>query len=205
MWTVLGLSLVPVLLAALPLRAVAQQSRWGLSADVALNRFWGASHSVGSVSPIDNAPARPYRPTAVGIRIDRELSGARIALGLRYAGAGLGVEGADLSVVAKGAFDWFEIAPELGIKLASVQGNSIYLFGGPVADLWKPRDTPSRTRIGGRAGLELNVPFSPRVSALVRASAAVTGSVFEADEVPLGYERRAMSRGSVGLGLRVGL
>jgi hypothetical protein len=141
----------------------------------------------------------------VGIRIDRQFGGARCALGLRYAGAGLGIEGTDLSVVAKGAFDWFEIAPELAIQLASMRGNSLYAFGGPVLDIWVPRDTPARTRVGGRAGMELAVPFGARVSALVRASAAVTGSVFEANEVPLGYERRAMSRGSVALGFRLAL
>lgn len=206
MWKTAGLSLMALVsLTLLPVAAVAQHGRWGLSADVALTRFWGGSHPVGSATPADATPARPYRPTSVGIRLDRELGGARVAVGLRYAGAGLGIEGSDLSVVAKGVFDWVEVAPELGVRIASAQGNSVFVFGGPVVDLWKPRDTTTRTRLGGRAGLELNVPFSSRVSALVRASAAVTGSIFEPDEVPPGFERGAMSRCSVGLGLRLGL
>jgi hypothetical protein len=125
-------------------------------------------------------------------------------VGVRYGGVGLGIEGPDFSAVAKGTFDWIEIAPEIGFKIASLRRNSLHLFGGPVADIWHPRDTPSRTRLGGRAGLELGIPVGTRISALVRASAAMTGSVFESDEVVSGYERRTMPRATLGLGVRVG-
>jgi hypothetical protein len=187
----------------LPAKAGAQAGGWGITADVSLSRFWGASRGA---STADGGPARPYRPTGFGIRLDRRL-GARVraGIGLQYAGAGLGIEGSDLTVIGKGAFDWVEIAPELAIQVARLGANSVRAVGGPVVDLWMPRDDTRRTRLGGRLGLELDVPFGRRVSGVARLTGALTPSIFDEDEILIGYERRAMTRAAVGVGLRVRL
>ncbi|HEX5386750.1 MAG TPA: hypothetical protein VFW66_08635 [Gemmatimonadales bacterium] len=180
----------------------AQEHRWGISTDFGITRFWGAARDV---STSDGAVSHPYRPTTFALRLDRSFGRVVAAFGVQYAQSGLAVEASDLSVVGKGAFKWVQLAPEAAYRLTMLGGNSLYVFGGPVLDIWNPGNGEGRTRAGGRAGLELRVPFGRSIAGLVRAAGAVTGSVFEDGELPAGFESTTMSRAGVSLGFRVGL
>jgi hypothetical protein len=187
---------------ALPSRAGGQARPWGIGFDAGLTRFWGASEPV---PPNVTPGARPYRPTTFAIRADRALGRARVGLTVSYAGSGLGVEDQDLAIIAKGGLTWVQLAPELAYRLATLGPvTELRLFGGPVTDIWNVDGDDTRTRIGGRAGLELLVPLGGPVAATMRAHGGVSGSLFREADVPSGYRTRTMPNAGFALGLKLG-
>lgn len=200
----IGASTVGLLLLALalPSRAGGQTKPWGIGFDAGLTRFWGASEPV---PPNVTPGARPYRPTTFAIRADRVLGRSRVGLTVSYAGSGLGVESQDLAIIAKGGLTWVQLAPELAYRLATLGPvTELRLFGGPVADLWNVDGDDTRTRIGGRAGLELLVPLGGPLAATMRAHGGLSGSLFREADVPSGYRTKMMPNAGFALGFRFG-
>lgn len=200
----IGASTVGLLLLALalPSRAGGQTKPWGIGFDAGLTRFWGASEPV---PPNVTPGARPYRPTTFAIRADRVLGRSRVGLTVSYAGSGLGVESQDLAIIAKGGLKWVQLAPELAYRLATLGPvTELRLFGGPVADLWNVDGDDTRTRIGGRAGLELLVPLGGPLAATMRAHGGLSGSLFREADVPSGYRTKTMPNAGFALGFRFG-
>lgn len=200
----IGASTVGLLLLALalPSRAGGQTKPWGIGFDAGLTRFWGASEPV---PPNVTPGARPYRPTTFAIRADRVLGRSRVGLTVSYAGSGLGVESQDLAIIAKGGLKWVQLAPELAYRLATLGPvTELRLFGGPVADLWNVDGDDTRTRIGGRAGLELLVPLGRPLAATMRAHGGLSGSLFREADVPSGYRTKTMPNAGFALGFRFG-
>lgn len=200
----IGASTVGLLLLALALPSPAggQTKPWGLGFDAGLTRFWGASEPV---PPNVTPGARPYRPTTFAIRADRVLGRSRVGLTVSYAGSGLGVENQDLAIIAKGGLTWVQLAPELAYRLATLGPvTELRLFGGPVADLWNVDGNDTRTRIGGRAGLELLVPLGGPLAATMRAHGGLSGSLFREADVPSGYRTKTMPNAGFALGFRFG-
>lgn len=200
----IGASTVGLLLLALalPSRAGGQTKSWGIGFDAGLTRFWGASEPV---SPNVAPGARPYRPTTFALRADRVLGRSRVGLTLSYAGSGLGVEDQDLAIIAKGGLKWVQLAPEVAYRLATLGPvTELRLFGGPVADIWNVDGDDTRTRIGGRAGLELLVPLGGPVAATMRAHGGLSGSLFRETDVPSGYRTKTMPNAGFALGFRFG-
>ena len=198
----IGASTVGLLLLALalPSRAGGQTKPWGIGFDAGLTRFWGASEPV---PPNVTPGARPYRPTTFAIRVDRVLGRSRIGLTVSYAGSGLGVENQDLAIIAKGGLTWVQLAPELAYRVATLGPvTELRLFGGPVADLWNVDGDDTRTRIGGRAGLELLVPLGGPLAATMRAHGGLSGSLFREADVPSGYRTKTMPNAGFALGFR---
>src|SRR5512146_1639857 len=190
----IGASTVGLLLLALalPSRAGGQTKPWGIGFDAGLTRFWGASEPV---PPNVTPGARPYRPTTFAIRADRVLGRSRVGLTVSYAGSGLGVESQDLAIIAKGGLTWVQLAPERAYRLPTL---------GPVADLWNVDGDDTRTRIGGRAGLELLVPLGGPLAATMRAHGGLSGSLFREADVPSGYRTKTMPNAGFALGFRFG-
>ncbi|HEY6947967.1 MAG TPA: hypothetical protein VI297_04040 [Gemmatimonadales bacterium] len=200
----IGASTVGLLLLAfaLPSRAAGQTKPWGIGVDAGLTRFWGASEPV---PPNVTPGARPYRPTTFAIRADRVLGRGRVGLTVSYAGSGLGVEDQDLAIISKGGLTWVQLAPELAYRLATLGPvTELRVFGGPVADLWNVDGDDTRTRIGGRAGLELLVPLGGPVAATMRAHGGLSGSLFREADVPTGYRTKTMPNAGFALGFRFG-
>ncbi len=200
----IGASTVGLLLLALalPSRAGGQTKPWGIGFDAGLTRFWGASEPV---PPNVTPGARPYRPTTFAIRADRVLGRSRVGLTVSYAGSGLGVESQDLAIIAKGGLTWVQLAPELAYRLATLGPvTELRLVGGPVADLWNVDGDDTRTRIGGRAGLELLVPLGGPLAATMRAHGGLSGSLFREADVPSGYRTKTMPNAGFALGFRFG-
>ena len=200
----IGASTVGLLLLALalPSRAGGQTKPWGIGFDAGLTRFWGASEPV---PPNVTPGARPYRPTTFAIRADRVLGRSRVGLTVSYAGSGLGVESQDLAIIAKGGLTWVQLAPELAYRLTTLGPvTELRLFGGPVADLWNVDGDDTRTRIGGRAGLELLVPLGGPLAATMRAHGGLSGSLFREADVPSGSRTKTMPNAGFALGFRFG-
>jgi hypothetical protein len=115
------------------------------------------------------------------------------------------VEDQDLAIIAKGGLTWVQLAPELAYRLATLGPvTELRLFGGPVTDIWNVDGDDTRTRIGGRAGLELLVPLGGPVAATMRAHGGVSGSLFREADVPSGYRTRTMPNAGFALGLKLG-
>lgn len=200
------LSLIVFLAAAWPApaaaAAAAQESNWGVGVEVGLTRFWGGSRSTDSAA----LSGRPYRPTTVGLRIDRRMGEARIALGLQYASSGFAIEAADAAYVSKGSFTWLEATPEIDLRLGTIGPIAeLRLFGGPKFDVWTVAGESARVRLGGQAGLAVELPLGRRVSSTLRLRGGLGGSVFDPDEVPPNFERRVMPQVGLTFGLRWGL
>jgi hypothetical protein len=180
----------------------AQERKWGLGIELGLTRFWGASRSV---TDDDNPGLKPYRPTSVTARIDREVGHVRLALATLYAKSGVAIDGSKAAVVAKGQLSWIQVGPEISFHLTRLGAAAIRLFGGPTVDVWNPVESDSRTKIGGQAGAELQTPFGSSVAGVVRIRTSLTGSLFKQGELPEGYEVRSMPTAGISLGLRVGV
>lgn len=190
------------LAAALPPRAAGQTRSWGIGVDAGLTRFWGASEPV---PPNVTPGARPYRPTTIALRADRLLGRGRVGLAVSYAASGLGVEDQDLAVIAKGGLTWIQLAPEVAYRIATLGPmTELRAFGGPVADIWRVDGDDTRTRFGGRAGLELLAPLGGPVAATVRAHGGMSGSLFREVDVPSGFRTKTMPNAGFALGLRLG-
>jgi hypothetical protein len=200
----LGLKvLVLSLLLASPVTdLLAQGSPWGIGLEVGLTRFWGGSEPV---APNDAPGLKPYRPTTVGLRIDRSFRRYRLGLGVQYAASAIGQDGREVAILLKGQMTWVQVTPEIAYQLA-VLGPLAELraFAGPVFDLWLPSGDDSRVRAGARGGLELLVPLGSGLAGMLRAHGGVTGSLFNDTEVPSEFQTGAMPNAGLALGLRLG-
>ncbi len=196
---------VPFLLfVGLPVAGLAGQTRtWGLGFDVGLTRFWGGSEPI---APNEAPGFKPYRPTAFSVRLDRRFGRGSLALGALYAQSGLGSENDELAIVAKGGLTWVQLMPEAAYRLGTLGSvNEVRLFAGPVFDFWTPQDEDGRIRIGGRAGLELLIPFGGGFAGAIRAHAGLSGSLFKDSEVPADFRTKWMPNAGIALGFRLGL
>jgi hypothetical protein len=191
-----------VLIALAPGALDAQQS-WGLGFEVGIERFWGGS---GPLVGSDDLALRPYRPTHVGLRVDRTAGSLRVALGVRYAESAIGGEYEGGATIFTDGFTSIEIAPEAAVPLARLgRGAVLRLFGGPVVRFWVPPDDGARTRFGARGGLELEAPLGVRFSAMTRIHGGIARSALDDGDVPPGYQVRPMPSTGVALGIRAGL
>jgi hypothetical protein len=128
-----------------------------------------------------------------------------VAVTLLHAKTGLAAEGPSVAVVQYDVGTLWEIALETSIRVASLgRGAEIRVDGGPAIDLWD-FDGERRNRWGGRAGVSLEWPLARVLSGYARVGGVLTGSVFDAADVPDGIERVATRRVAVAIGLRYGL
>jgi hypothetical protein len=179
------------------------QSAWSLSADAGIVRYWGAS---GPLAGSEDIAVRPHRPTVVGIRLERTLGAARAAIALRLAEVAIAGEFEGGAAIVDDGFILIEIAPEGSVRLLHFgTGAAVRVFAGPTVSLWALSDEPTRTRIGARAGLELDSRLTTRLSAVTRLFGGISPSAFSEEEIPPGYEVRSMPSAGVSVGLRVGL
>jgi hypothetical protein len=190
------------LLMTLP-HALAAQHAWGVAVEVGIERFWGAS---GPLAGSDELALRPYRPTHVGIRLDRDIGVVRVAVGGRYAESAVAGEYEGGATVFSEGFTLIELAPEAAVAVLRFGiGGALRLFAGPLLRFWMPPEESARIRMGARGGLELDASLGDRVSAITRVHAGVAGSALDEADVPPGYEVRSMPSAGVSLGVRIDL
>jgi hypothetical protein len=173
-------------------------AQWSIGVEVGSDRFWGSS--IETADP--HRSFRPYRPTSLGLALERRGGRLAVALRLRYAGASLALEGQDAAVVVKGIFSHYAAAPELVYRIATIgAANELRLHAGPVFELWTVEGEDSQFRAGGQVAVSLRIPFGGRFAGSLTAGGAVTGSPLSEGQLLEGYERRALWRRSVAAGL----
>jgi len=174
-------------------------AQWSLAVEATASSYGGTSRDGGA----DPTAFRPHHPTSVGLRVDRRFGGMAVGVGAALAGSDLIAENSSVGAILKDALDLFEVAPEVALLLGRTgPGLGVRVHAGPLIDVWSPQGGDTRTRPGGQAGLSLEWPVTRRFAGSLRGAAALTGSLFKEGELPPGFERRAMWRRSVSLGLR---
>jgi hypothetical protein len=174
------------------------QGQWSVGVEVGSDRFWGSS--IETAEP--HRSFRPYRPTTLGVGLELRRQRLGAALHLRYAGAGLALEGQDAAVVLKGVFHQYQVSPELVYALSTLgSANDLRLHAGPVFELWSVDGEETQLRAGVQAAVSLRVPMGGRFAGSLTAGAAVTASPLSPSQLLDGYERRALWRRSVTAGL----
>jgi hypothetical protein len=175
------------------------EAQWSVGAELGADRFWGGSIE----NTVDERSFRPYRPTTVGARIQREGRGLGLGLRLGYFSAGMALEGKDGLSLANGVFTVYSLAPELRYELASVgMDNRLFLSAGPLLELWKALDEDSETRLGMHGALALHVPLEWKLEAIMSAGVAIISSPFAEDQLDTPFKRQALWRRSITAGLQ---
>lgn len=194
------LSLVILLFCAAPAPLTAQ---WHLTLSA------GAAGVRGhAFAPDDNdTPAlrpAPTRDMAVGIGRDR---GAwRVALRGRYTHADLVIAGATAGIITTDVLRATAVGIELGRRLAGARDAAqAHLLVGIARERWsfEGLDDEARSVTMVTAALEGEVPLYKRVRGVVRVEGGTGSSLFEADELPDGFDTRSGRRAALHLGLRL--
>lgn len=172
--------------------------QWAVTTEVGADRFWG-----GSIETTDERRSfRPYRPTTFGVGLERKAGRLGAGLRLRYASAGLALEGPDALVAAKGVFTVYSAAPEVIYRIATMgTGNQLLLHGGPLFEVWSVIDEDSQTRVGAQGAVSLNLPLGGRFAGSLTAGAALIPSPFGEGQLDPPFERRALWRRRFAVGL----
>ena len=180
-------------------------AQWSMGLDIGASHFTGASFDTSAGGGGAAASLRPQRPLVLALRLERAAARVRVGLGVLRARAGLVAENGTAAAVQKGFFTLLELAPEGSIRLAETgAGTELRLHAGPLVDFWTLEEGDNRTRAGAHAALSAGWPVAGRVTGSLRVAAALTGSVFDAGELPSQLARRAMWRRTVSVGLRYG-
>lgn len=179
--------------------ALPAQGSWGLATELGMAFFSSAAVDSGGRS------FHPDGRTTSCLRLERRFAAGRAGVGLAllYAPGGIALTSGDVTATQAGVLDLYGIAPELSWRLvATARGSSLVAHAGPVVEIWSVSGEGDRTRVGGRGALSLEWPITGRLSGQVRAGVTLTGSPFDAAELPAGFEPRALWRRSVALALR---
>jgi hypothetical protein len=124
-------------------------------------------------------------------------------LRVRYAQAGLSLEGEEAVLAVKGAFKMIGISPELSYQIATLgAGNLLIVHAGPVVEFWQPIDEDWRTQFGGHGAASLLIPLGQRLGLSLAGSLAVVSSPFHADELNNLYDIRPLWRRGFAAGMQ---
>jgi hypothetical protein len=166
-------------------------SQWRGSVEVGAERFWGGSFETTG----EHRAFRPYRPTTLGIGLERQGEQLSIELQVHYSEAALALEGSDAVVAVDGVFDIIGFAPELVYRLVRVGAvNQLRFHAGPLIEIWTVIDEETRVRAGAQATLSFDVPLGSRFGASILTGAALIASPFNQDELEASYELRTLWR-----------
>ncbi len=188
-------SIVLMILTASP---VLGQTSWGVSPEIGLARFTGHAHSITGAE----TSGHPSGASTWGVRLDRNASKVRFAVGLLYASMGVVFEDDQITAGIKHALTLFEITPEVSLTAIRLGQGQVRLHGAMVIDRWSPDGDAARTVLGGLGAVSLEAPLSGRIGMVVRFEAGFTGSLFDGNDLPPEFERRQGGRQRLGVGAR---
>ena len=176
----------------------AQARHWGVTIEASELRFHGTSADTSSEGA---GSFRPYRPTAVGLRVERG-GAVRLGLGVLYGSGPAALTGPDVTIAAEtDPLTLLELAPSISVHVTRIGSGSLRLAGGPVVDRWAWSVAPTRWRVGGEISAGLEAPLGAASGLVVRVGLARSASVLEEADLPATFARRASWRRSVALGL----
>lgn len=178
-------------------------AQWGVSLEARRVVFGGTS--VDTTSGNNRQSFRPSPVIAYGLRLDRRIGRADLALAMRVAAPGLVLEQAGTFAGVNGELSVLEIAPEALYRLVTTgTGARLHVYAGPIVGLWLLSGENLRFVPGAAAGLIGEFGLTRRLTVWLRGGGALTRSVFEPTELPPEFVRRATRRGEIALGLRYG-
>jgi hypothetical protein len=187
--------------AVLPHSLPAQQEGWQLTGGA--SQVWFG----GGVEDTTGAGLRfsPTSTVAWGLAIDYPVGRVRIGLGLSYLSAHLELAGSGVRIVSEVTdLRQFEITAVVATPLLRVgQGGAGFsLSAGPALDIWTVTGGDSRTRAGVVGAVLFAAPISRDWKLLASAAGSLSGSPFEASELPVEFEPSTLRTGRVGFGVQ---
>ena len=183
---------------ALALTAPPALAQWIAGVEVGANRYWGGSIELGG----EGRSFHPYRPTTLGIALERRGKSLGLALQAHYSQAGLGLEGEGAAAIVEGIFEVLSVSPELALRLTAIGPlTELRLHAGPLFEVWDIIDEETRLRVGAETALSLDIPLGGRFGGSLRAGVAVTPSPFTAGQLGSEFEPRALWSRRFALGL----
>jgi hypothetical protein len=197
MWRLSGLA---VWLVAAPSLA----AQWSVGVEVGMLGFGGSAFDTSAA--IDPATIRPSPGRAYGLRVQRRSGAFGIGLGVLYSSTGVGAEGRSIVVEEKGVLKLYEVAPEVLILVARPgAGGALCIHLGPLLDIWSLSGEKNRTRVAAQVAVSLDWPMIGRLTGTFQAGVGLGPSVWEEDELPDGYARRATWRRALSAGINLRL
>jgi hypothetical protein len=178
------------------------QEGLGLSLETGMVTFAGHAHSVG-ITP--ETGGHPSSGRTWGLQLDRTGRNVRFSVGVMIASTGVELENDDAAAEAKNVLGLLSIAPEISLLVFRPRQASIRFHGGLVFDRWSPEGDDARTSLGGLGAVSVEVPLSARIGMRLRWEGALTGSVFDEDDLPTDFERKTGIRQRWVVGARYGL
>lgn len=170
-------------------------------------RFGIADHSGhardGSDSDEPSFGPGVSRDGALAVGVDR---GAwRLAMVVRRETPDLVLVGNTSGIITRGALAAWHGGVELGRRIVGNRGVAeLHILAGVGATRWNfpGFDDPARNRLAGWLALDGGLPLTARLDGVLRLEAMSGSSLFEAADLPEGYESLSARRIELALGLR---
>jgi hypothetical protein len=201
-WGLLAVVMLAATVGVIP-TVLAQEPGWRLTGGATHAWFGGgATDTTGS-----GLSFGPTSSLAWSLGADHPVGRVRVGLQLSYFTASLQISGSGVRIVSENTdFSEVQLAALVSLPLLRVgaSGAGFTLALGPTVDFWSITDTDGRTRGGAIAALLFGAPIAPRWTLLALAAGTLSGSPFNASELPVEFEPSTLLGGRVGLGVRYG-
>jgi hypothetical protein len=179
----------------------AQERGWRVTAAAGQTWFSGGLLDTTSTD-IDYTLA----PTVTwAMSADHPLGRVRLGVGLSYLSTSIQASGPALMIVdptvdvRQWAISALVTVPLLHIGKG---GAGFSLAAGPALGFWSITGSADRTTIGGIAAVEFTAPITADWGLLASGGGSLSGSPFEASDLPVEFEPSTLWSGQVGLGVR---
>jgi hypothetical protein len=166
----------------------------------------GASGHAFAPEDSDAPELRPAPTRDLAIGIGRDHGAWRVAIRGRRTHADLVIAGATAGIITTDVLRATAVGIELGRRLAGARDAAqAHLLVGIARERWSfvGLEDEARSVTLLTAALEGEVPLYRRMRGVVRVEAGTGPSLFEADELPDGFETRSGRRTALHLGIRV--
>jgi hypothetical protein len=163
-----------------------------------------AAHARDHADP-EHPAFQPGVSRAFGVAIGFDRAAWRFALVARTEAPDLILGGVSSGLITPNALEAMHVGAEVGRRVAgSGSLPSLHILLGAGVTRWSFPDFEDqpRSRFTGSAALESGIPLGRHFDGVVRLEVAATGSLFDAEDLPEGYEARTGGRGALALGLR---
>lgn len=189
-----------LLLALVAVTAAPAAAQWDVGFEISTTHYRGSSR----VTTDTGGPTslRPANATALGVRLDRTIGRARLALQWSYARVGLTATAPNLTLTDNSVGTLLEGQLLVDFQVVGIgSSGAVKVELGPSLHLWKA-DDQVRSRGGAVAAAAYEWPVARRLSGAIRLEGVLSKSWFDPGDLPSELERRATWRYGVGLGLR---
>lgn len=154
----------------------------------------------------DTPALRPAPTRDIGAGIGRDHGAWRVAVRARRTNADLVIAGATAGIITTDVLRATAVGAEVGRRLAGARDAAqAHLLVGVARERWsfEGLEDEARSVTMLTAALEGEVPLYRRLRGVVRLEGGTGPSLFEADELPDGFETRSGRRTALHLGLRL--